>query len=351
MKYDGLSRAWRMADAIELVHPKPAAGWQSDLFRYLLDRRHKPENVAVPPSLATLQRRRDLEAVPADGRRELLRSAGSELLQRSGATWEWLSGWLPGGMDAEAWSWAIPSMGYMALLRNLRNFDDAGVADDVAQRVAARLADPDQVARSRQLPFRFWSAYRSAASARWTTALEQALDASVANVPELPGRTLVLTDTSGSMRFPVSRRSDVRHFEIAALFAAAVAKRSAAVDLVSFASEWERLAFRPEQSVLRTVEVVARRIGAVGHATYLGRALAKTYDGHDRVVVFSDMQTHDQLPQLPASTTVYVFNTGGYSSTPLRVGARGRYELGGFSDATFRLMRILEDVEDAGWPF
>ena len=181
--------------------------------------------------------------------------------------------------------------------------------------------------------------------------MEQALDASVHNVPELPGRTLVLTDTSASMTNAVSRRSTVRQFEIAALFAAAVAKRSAAVDLVSFASQWERLKFRPKQSVLRTVERVAQRIGAVGHGTLLGRALAATYDGHDRVVVFSDMQTHDQLPQLPASTTVYVFNTGGYSPTPLRVGARGGYELGGFSDATFRLMRILEDVEDAGWPF
>ena len=351
MKYDGLSRAWRMGDVIELVHPKPSGDAQSGVFRYLLDRRHNPDSLQVPDTLPALKLRRELESVPEEQRRERLRTEGSELLRRSGATWEWLSGWLPGGMDAEAWSWVIPSMGYMALLRNLRNFDDAGVSDEVARAVADRLSDADQVARSRQLPFRFWSAYRSVASARWTSALEQALDASVRNVPALPGRTLVLTDTSASMTSAVSRRSTVRHFEIAALFAAAVAKQSARVDLVSFASGWERLRFRPRQSVLRTVEMVERRIGSVGHSTYLGRALTDTFDGHDRVVVFSDMQTHDQLPQLPASTTVYVFNTGGYTKTPLRFGARGRYELGGFSDATFRLMRILEDLEDAEWPF
>src|SRR3712207_7767035 len=48
-----------------------------------------------------------------------------------------------------------PTMGYMALLRNLRNFDEAGMPDEVAAVVAARLGDPDEVARSRQLPYRF----------------------------------------------------------------------------------------------------------------------------------------------------------------------------------------------------
>jgi hypothetical protein len=39
----------------------------------------------------------------------------------------------------------------MALLRNLRNFDDADVGDEVA----AKLSDPDEIARSRQFPYRF----------------------------------------------------------------------------------------------------------------------------------------------------------------------------------------------------
>ena len=351
MKYDGLSRAWRMGDVIELTHPKPRDEAQSHLFRFLLDRRHHPEDLTVPDTLPKVQLRRELEDLPDDQRRARLRAEGSELLARAGATWEWLSGWLPGGMDAEAWQAVIPTMGYMALLRNLRNFDEAEVSDAVADRVAQRLADPEQVAQSRQFPYRFWSAYRNVPSARWVSALERALDTSVSNVPALPGRTLVLTDTSASMTGPVSRQSKIRHFEIAALFAAAVAKRAEAVDLVSFASDWERLKFRPKQSVLRTIEMVENRIGRVGHGTELGKALRTSFDGHDRVVVFSDMQTHDQVPELPPTTTVYVFNTGGYGATPLRVGARGRYELGGFSDATFRLMAVLEQVQNADWPF
>ncbi|MGH9223518.1 MAG: TROVE domain-containing protein, partial [Acidimicrobiales bacterium] len=40
LRYDGLSRQVRMADVIELAHPQPKDDRQSDLFRWLLDRRH-----------------------------------------------------------------------------------------------------------------------------------------------------------------------------------------------------------------------------------------------------------------------------------------------------------------------
>ena len=52
-------------------------------------------------------------------------------------------------------------MGYMALLRNLRNFDEAEIAEDVVKHVKAVLADEDEVKRSRQFPFRFYSAFKA----------------------------------------------------------------------------------------------------------------------------------------------------------------------------------------------
>jgi hypothetical protein len=348
LKYDGTSRVWRMGDVIEIVHPKPADDKQSELFRYLLDRRHHPEQVNVPEILPKVARRAQLEAVDVEERRAVLRERGA--LSDAGATWEWLSGWLPGGMDAEAWESVIPSMGYMALLRNLRNFDEAGISDEAVRYVKGVLADPEAVARSRQFPYRFWSAYKNVPSLEWASTLEKALDFSVANIPELSGRTLVLTDTSQSMTSPVSGKSNIAHYEIASLFAAAVAKRAEDLDLVSFATGSEQIRFRKAQSVLRTIETVDKRIGRVGHGTNLGRAVRKHFDGHDRVVVFSDMQTHDQLPAL-AGVTTYVFNTGGYRQTPFAVGEKGHYELGGFTDATFRLMALLEDLQEADWPF
>jgi hypothetical protein len=48
LQYDGLSRAWRMADVIELTHAKPRDEAQSALFRWLLDRRHDRADAANP---------------------------------------------------------------------------------------------------------------------------------------------------------------------------------------------------------------------------------------------------------------------------------------------------------------
>ncbi|MGI9667561.1 MAG: TROVE domain-containing protein [Acidimicrobiia bacterium] len=349
MKYDGLSRAWRMGDVIELVHPKPRDQAQSDLFRYLLDRRHHPGEMTVSEALTKVTRRHELESLTPAHRREALRG-DTAVLDESGATWEWMAGWVPNGMDAEAWEAVIPSMGYMALLRNLRNFDEADISVEMARYVEDRLTDADGVARSRQFPFRFYSAYKNVPSIRWAPTLETALDLSVRNVPRFAGRTLILTDTSGSMMMPVSRRSSIQHFEIAAVFAASAAKTADSVDLISFASASEKIRFRKNESVLRTVQRVGDRIGKVGHGTLLGEAIRRNYNGHDRVIVFSDMQTADQVPSL-GDAKVYVFNTGGYRATPVKVGSHGRYELGGFSDATFRLMKVLENYQDADWPF
>lgn len=98
-------------------------------------------------------------------------------------TWEAVAGWLQGPMDAAAWEAVIPSMGVMALARNLRNFDEAGVSDEVAETVARKIADPEQVTKSRMLPMRFYSAFNAAPSLRWGHALERALTASMANIP------------------------------------------------------------------------------------------------------------------------------------------------------------------------
>lgn len=352
LKYDGKGNAWRMADVIQLAHVKPTTPSQERLFKYLLDRRYGATG-SDTSGLAFIENRQHLESVPDDDRRKML------LNLSAGETWEWLSGWLPGGMDAEAWEAVIPHMGYMALLRNLRNFDMVGVSAETKSKVIARLTDPEQVANSRQFPYRFYSAYANTGSLTWAAALELALELSTQNVPAIPGRTLVLTDTSASMTQPVSARSNVCHYEIAALFAATVAKASEGVRLVSWADTHSIVPFNKGDSVLLTVATVKHRIGRDGHGTRLMQALEAFRGGFDRVVIFSDMQLMDRpgwgrAPVnvrgiIPVNVPVFVFNTGGYRPTPLEVGANNIYELGGFTDAVFRMIPL---VENRGvWPW
>lgn len=349
LKYDGQSRGWRMGDVIELTHPKPADNRQSLLYKYLLDQRHHSDGNPDGRTLKTLKAHEKLMAVPPEQRREFWQHpANQETIALARINWEWLSSWIPGGMDKAAWEGVIPHMGYMALLRNLRNFDQVGISKQLAKEVAERIADPWQVARSRQFPYRFWSAYK-AAGATWQGPLKTALQYSTSNVPVFDGRTLVLTDTSASMQQGTSANSSIAHYEVAGLFAAAVTAKND-VDLVSFASTASPIPME-DDSVLGVMQAIAKHNGRDGHGTDLGQGLMHyNADLHDRIVVFSDEQTRPPSYAKP-ECPVYLFNTGGYRVTPYAVGENNTYELGGFSDASFRMIPLLERGEDAGWPW
>jgi TROVE domain-containing protein/VWA domain-containing protein len=310
--------------------------------------------------MAPAERHRGMRPMLDDRRLELA-AAGQ---------WEWLLSWLgeapadAGLPKADQWRLILPQLGYMALIRNLRNLDEAGITDKEAATLADRIADPEQVRRSRQFPFRFLSAYLNAPSLRWGHALEQALDAATANIPELPGRTLILIDTSASMRQALSRKSAMSMVQAAALFGLATGTRNRdRADLYGFADgqfRVERSAYR--LSLLKSVEAFTRRIGQVGHGTRIAEAVRTTYRGHDRVMIFTDMQTFpdrhgwgrhvgDVSASVPARVPVYGFNLVGYRHSPMPAGFGNRHELGGLTDATFSLIPNIETGLAARWPW
>lgn len=277
---------------------------------------------------------------------------GAERLAAAGMTWEALAGWLQGPLDAAAWEAVIPSMGAMALLRNLRNFDEAGVSDAVAARVAAKISDPEVVARSRQFPFRYLAAYRHAPSLRWAYPLEQALGHSLANVPALPGRTLVLVDRSGSMWTRLSDRSLLSRADAAAVFGAALALRAGQADLVQFGTTSEVVPHTRGESVLKVLE----RFGDLG-GTYTAEAVRKHYRGHDRVLIVTDEQaasygySGDPAEQVPSDVPVYTWNLAGYRVGHAPSGSAHRHTFGGLTDAAFRMVSLIEGGRDADWPW
>ena len=128
VKYDSDRRGWRFGDVIAMARPRPKATWQDTLFEYVLADRHNRAET-IPEALTTLVARQRLLATPVEQRRQLLydRSSVHLLFGDAGMTWEALSGWLQGPMDKIAWEAIIPEMQVFALVRNLRNFDEAGV--------------------------------------------------------------------------------------------------------------------------------------------------------------------------------------------------------------------------------
>ncbi len=358
LKWDSDARGFKVADVLNLAHPTPGADWQGDLFQYVLDRR-RDADIAVPATLKTITARKELMAWPVEERRALFgRPDAANVLRQAGMTWESVAGWLQGPLTKNVWEALAPSMGYMALLRNLRNFDEAGMSDEAAAQIAQRLADPGQVARSRQFPFRFLSAYEAAPSLRWGHALDQALQASLGNLPALPGRSLILIDTSGSMTgLSYSARSKVTPAKAAAIFGVALGAKGEQVDVHGFASGVFRHGLRRGASVIAEVDKFLKRIGEVGHGTDIVGSLKSTYRGHDRVFIISDMQTiggpygQGVTDVVPRTVPIYGFNLGGYQHAAYATGQANRHEFGGLTDATFRSIPLLEAGRNADWPF
>jgi hypothetical protein len=350
LKYDTTSKGFRFADVIDLVHPDAVAPWQGDLFRHALDRRHNRSYEPLP-SLEMVTANASLRKM-ADDDAGILLNAG--WLKRAGMTWEDALSLAGNRVDkAELWSALIPTMGYMALLRNLRNFDEAGVSDMIAAAVAERLADPEQVAKSRQFPFRFYAAHNAVGSLRWGSALERALKASLANVPELGGRTLVLVDQSPSM-WPgygmKQQHRDIINADLARLFGSAIALRAADATLVGYGGASVNVPFRKGDAVL----TVMGRFQQINATDTFG-AIARHYEGHDRVVIVTDEQnqagryrTIDDV--LPSRVPAYVWNIGGYQVGSTASGPN-RHTFAGLTDAAFRMVPLLEAGTSGAWPW
>jgi hypothetical protein len=365
IKWDSDRAAVRMADVIELTHPKPVDKSkfdhpnrrQSDLFKYIVDSRHRP--TPVPDGLNMLKSREMLLADPnkldffTNIHDDPERVAG--ILRSAGMTWEQVSSW--GAFTGKTWEGLIPTMGYMALLRNLRNFQDKGVSDKVLKQVAMRIGTEAEVLQSRQLPYRFLSAHLEATHPIWALALESALQYSTANIPALGGRTLVLVDTSGSMTSGgLSAKSKITPMMAGALFGVALASKGEDVDFYGFANSAFQHPVRRGAGILRTVEAFCRRSGETGHGTEIAGSLRQTYRGHDRVVIVTDMQTFggfhygDVSSQVPANIPIYAFNMQGYAPAMMETGTT-RHELGGLTDHTFKTIPMVEAGLAAGWPW
>lgn len=387
--------AVKFADVLNLTHakPKPVINqWEYDavpeddqldwvvkkhltkvdLFKYIIDKRYgntptaDGEHLLLPANLPMISENATLRRDAAKDVKVLL---DADRVKAAGMTWEDVLSLGGSKLDkAKLWKSVIPNMGIMALIRNLRNFEEAGIAKESRDYVISQITNPKVIAKSRQFPYRFLSAYQNTNSLQYQAALETALELATQNIPVFDSSTLVLIDTSGSMNAPVSNKSTMRRDGAAALFGAAVAARNpGTVDLVMFGSTAKQVKVKPGTSVLKIVDEIQRRNGEVGWGTETAAALKSHYDPkkHKRVLIFTDGQSFGNVspwgyyssssnvatfPFNP-KTYVYAFDLAGYKVTDLPAGSNRKYQLGGLTDSTFKLIPLLENMGEGVWPW
>lgn len=209
-------------------------------------------------------------------------------------------------------------LGYLALLRNLRNMMTADVDDGLVRE--ALLA---RKGAKRVLPFRYIAAAR--ACPQMEPALDQALLASIAELPILSGKTIVLVDVSGSMNSALSDKSDLTHMDAACALASIL---PGDVRMFSFS---EQLIEVPPRRGMAGID--ALRTSQRWRGTYLGNAVTEINRlPHDRLIIITDEQSYDTVPS-PTSSRAYMINV---ASSQHGVGYGLWTHLDGFSESVLR---------------
>ncbi|HWS86045.1 MAG TPA: TROVE domain-containing protein [Pyrinomonadaceae bacterium] len=217
-----VGQAPSFADIVKMVHPKPRDPQREALYGYLVGREHNAEAL---PALV-----REFEAFKAGERANVPDVPFQMLTALDLGKAEWTA-------IARRAPWQMTRM-------NLNTFARHGVFDEpgMAELVAGRLADPEQVKKARVFPYQLMVAYASTdarvpASVR--EALQDAMEVAISNVPRVEGKVYVCPDVSGSMQSPVTgyrkgSTSAVRCVDVAALVAAAVLRRNPTAEVLPF---------------------------------------------------------------------------------------------------------------------
>lgn len=312
-KYRKSSASLSMVDAVNLLHPKA-----TDALTKLMKGTLAPAETWESKLTAAGQKgetEEDVDALKADAWRELIASR---------------------------------KIGYMALVRNLRNLFEQ--APDQIPAACELLVSEAKIKQSLMFPHRFLTAIDVVKAGNFPDAqqvlraLNKAVDLSLANVPKFTGKTLVVLDTSASMTSgKVGTRSAA---EIGALFSATLVKAVGA-DFMTFSDHAQYHTLNTDDSTL----TVARSIPFASGGTNFHAIFQMANRAYDRIIILSDMQAWIGQTAPISTFEAYRFRTGSnphvYSFDLCGLGtmqlpAPRIYAMAGFSDKVFSIMEQLE---------
>ena len=340
-KYDRDGLEVKLRDALFLVHPKAKDEQQQAIFDKIVNRQLEIPYTWETELSALGQQKFDSE----EKKLKAFREKWEELINSG-------------------------KLGYMALMRNLRNMLQADVSLLEMQKVANRLSDTEQVSKSKQLPFRYLSAYReiekvnSTHTATLMNALEAAVKNSASNIEGFDESTRVLlaSDVSGSMWSPISQRSTIRNYDIGILLSMLLRNHCKQVVAGIFGDDWE-VVNMPNDNILMATRQLERLGNTVGFSTNGYKVIDWLIEQKvvmDKVMMFTDMQMWDstgryktfedswrKYKKMAPEAKLYLFDLVGYGQLPIRLAEPDVYLIAGWSDRVFDVLCAVDKGEDA----
>jgi 60 kDa SS-A/Ro ribonucleoprotein len=237
-----------LADVVKMVHPKPAEAWREAFFAWLIGK--ACDTQALPPAVKAFEAYKQDKSQPVP-------EVPFQMLTAL-------------DLPDTAWAQIACQAGWQMVRMNLNTFARHGVfaLPGMTEVIAAKLRDAQAIARAKVFPYQLLSAYKAASEdvpAAVRDALQDALEISLANVPQVEGTVVVCPDVSGSMSSVVtgargSASSAVRCIDVAALLAAAMLRKNPGAMVLPFENE----VVKCELNTRDTVMTNAQKLASIG---------------------------------------------------------------------------------------
>ncbi|OWA34206.1 RNA-binding protein [Saccharibacillus sp. O16] len=274
IKYGGRGRGYNLGDAIATAHPVPVDERQRALFRYL--RGHETSLAELPQIAAVEQLKK------SNKDKERVR-----LIREGKLPYETVTGAVTA--NKKIWEALLYQMPLFALLRHLNTMEREGLLEQPQhlRYVVERLTDAEALRKSRILPMRFAAAYDQVKRETLKEALIEAVELTFSSLPDIPGRTAILLDISGSMEGEYLRTGSV--------FALALYKKTGGNSIFLL---FDDRVHDPKPSRKASIMGQASRIKARG-GTNTGlpvRHLTELRENVDQIIMITDEHQNEGSP-------------------------------------------------------
>ena len=335
-KYQGKGKNISLVDVVNLVRPKPSEGMQ-EAFKKLMNGELKQFNTVEDKN--TTAGKEVAEKVKSG--KITKEEAKVELDQAKEANYIELIG--------------TKKIGYLALLRNLRNILQTSSNKDLITEACVLLTDEKFIRKSLVFPHQIDLALevllqdvRASKALPFIKALDKAYELAIPNLTELfpTGNTAVIFDSSGSMtstiRLQNGKQGSKSAIEKAALVAATLGKGINA-DVYHFADRTEQIKFNPLDSINNIKNSFLKKQGSVGYGTEFNSIFTTISNKYDRIFIISDMQGASYVsPSNYNKMHTYSINICGYSTSTLKPTTGKLYQLSGYTSEMYELVRKVE---------
>lgn len=267
-----------LADIIKMAHPKPKNPSRSAFYGYLLDKEYDKRKLPEIVKQYEAYKAGDSTDVP-DVPFQLLTALK---------------------LGKREWTQIAKDMKWHATRINLNTMQRHGVFEDqkMVRLIADRLRDEEQIAKVKVFPYQLLAAFLNVDGVPpdITEALQDAMEISLKNVPEIAGRVWVFPDVSGSMSSPItgargSATSKVRCIDIAALVAAAFLRQNKTSGIIPFEGGICPIAINPRDSVMTNAKKLASIGGGSTNCSAPLAELNRKGESGDLIVYVSDNES------------------------------------------------------------